>query len=160
MSNIALLDDSPHGLLLHNDTQKGYVTIRIAGQLFGISVLSVRDVLRAIRIANVPLSPPEIAGSLNLRGRIVTVLDMRVVLGLDARESYENAIFVVVEYQDELYSLMVDAVGDVLNLPAERIDKTPTNMDKKWQDMSLGVCRLEKDLLIILDVQSMLTFSR
>lgn len=160
MNDVALLDDSTHALLSMSDSQKGFVTVRVEQQLFGIGVLSVRDVLRSMKIANVPLSPPEIAGSLNLRGRIVTVLDMRVLLGMEPRETREGATHVVVEHHDELYSFMVDTVGDVLNLSADRIDKTPANMGKDWQEKAMGVCRLDTELLILLDVQSMLTFSR
>ncbi len=160
MNDVALLDDSTHALLSTSDSQKGFVTVRVDTQLFGIAVLAVRDVLRSMKIANVPLSPPEIAGSLNLRGRIVTVLDMRVLLGMDARETREDATHVVVEHHDELYSFMVDTVGEVLNLPDERIDKAPANMGKDWQEKAVGVCRLDTELLILLDVQSMLTFSR
>ena len=159
MNDVALLDDSSQDLLSMSDTHKGFVTVRVDKQLFGVPVLAVRDVLRSMKIANVPLSPDEIAGSLNLRGRIVTALDIRVILGMQARESTDDATHVVVEHNDELYSFMVDNVGEVLNLPSERIDKTPANMDKGWQEMALGVCRLDTELLIILDVQSMLTFS-
>lgn len=137
---------------------KGFVTVRVCDQLFGISVLTVQDVLRDQIIAPIPLAPYEIAGALNLRGRIVTVVDMRVRLGLSPREDTNSVMHVVVEYKDELFSLMVDAVGDVLNLPVKQIEKCPVNLERNWKDMAQGVSKLDKELLVILDVQAILTF--
>lgn len=139
-------------------TTKGFVTTRVKGQLFGISVLAVQDVLRAQAIARIPLAPSEIAGSLNLRGRIVTVIDMRVRLGLPPRSENETVMHLVVELGDELFSLCVDSVGDVLNLPVANIEKSPANMNRNWREIVSGVCKLEKELLVILDVQALLTF--
>ena len=91
--------------------QLEYVTMTIAGQWFGIPVLSVQDVLGPQNIAMIPLAPPEVAGSLNLRGRIVTAIDPRVRLGLPKREEDATVMSVVVEHQGELYSLLIDQYG-------------------------------------------------
>src|SRR4051812_21507078 len=92
-----------------------YVTMGIDRQMFGIEVKHVRDVLRHQKVTPIPLSPPEVAGSLNLRGRIVTVIDLRRHLDLPPKENYGRAgcTFVVIDYKGELYSLMVDSVGEV-----------------------------------------------
>ncbi|MBN66432.1 MAG: chemotaxis protein CheW, partial [Rickettsiales bacterium] len=82
-----------------------FVTMRVGGQLFGISVLSVQDVLRKQRIAKIPLAPAVIAGSLNLRGRIVTVINMRRRLSLPPAEDDSSMMNVVVDYNNELFSL-------------------------------------------------------
>src|SRR3546814_17937554 len=84
----------------------------IADQLFGIPVLQVQDVLGQQRITRIPLAPPEIAGPLNLRGRIVTAIDVRLRLGLGPRERSDKDMSIVVDYRGELYSLMVDQVGE------------------------------------------------
>ncbi len=145
--------------IVHMDSEKeGFVTMRVCNQLIGISVLVVQDVLRKVEIAHVPLAPHEVAGSMNLRGRIVTVIDMRARLGLEAASPNEKTMHAVVEYRDELYSLMVDSVGDVLNLPVNHIEKSPANLAGNWKDVAAGVYRLEKELLVILDVQALLTF--
>ncbi len=159
MSEDILLDEIIGEDLLLGEDQEGLVTVRICDQLFGVSVLAVRDVLRKLAIAKVPLAPDVVAGSLNLRGRIVTVVDMRKRLGLPPLDDYSNAMHVVVEHNDELYSLMVDSVGDVLNLPISKMEKSPPNLDQAWRDLVSNVCQLENDLLVILDVQSILTFS-
>ncbi len=136
-----------------------FVTMRVNGQLFGASVKLVQDVVRAQRIAPVPLAPLVIAGSINLRGRIVTVFNMYQRLGLPLELQPAKHMNVVLEYRDELFSLMVDAVGDVLNIPLSRIDKTPVNMQANWQEISVGVYRLQDELLILLDVERLLTIN-
>jgi purine-binding chemotaxis protein CheW len=137
---------------------QSFVTMRVAGQLFGASVMMVQDVLRAQMIASIPLAPREIAGSLNLRGRIVTVIDLRARLGLPPVEDPKSVMHAVVEHHEELCSLMVDSVGDVLNLPLAQIEKAPANLEPLWKEIAAGVHRLENELLILLDIQSILTF--
>lgn len=145
-------------LSAHPGASQSFVTMRVAGQLFGASVMVVQDVLRAQRIAPIPLAPAEVAGSLNLRGRIVTVIDVRSRLGLPGVEDERSVMHVVVEYGDELFSLMVDSVGDVLNLPLAQIEKAPANLAPLWKDIAAGVSRLDSELLVLLDIQSILTF--
>lgn len=148
------------GDVLETDSVKqGFVTMRVAGQLLGISVMAVQDVMRDLSISNVPLAPKEVAGLLNLRGRIVTVIDMRTRLKIVVpKEEGGHTIHVVVEHNEDLFSFMVDSVGDVLNLDASRIESTPANIEKHWKELASGVCRLDKELLVLLDVQSLLTF--
>jgi purine-binding chemotaxis protein CheW len=150
---LTLYDKKP--LSISNDLQS-FVTMRVNNQLFGASVKLVQDVVRAQRIAPVPLAPYVIAGSINLRGRIVTVYNMyrRLELPLDTQPA--KHMNVVLEYRDELFSLMVDSVGDVLNIPLSKIDKTPVNMQANWQAISAGVYRLDNELLILLDVERLL----
>lgn len=130
--------------------------MRVSDQLFGISVMSVQDVLRRQRIANVPLAPRIVAGSLNLRGRIVTAIDMRIRLGLPPFEDFTEAMHVVVDHKSEMYSLVVDGVGDVLSLPLEKFEKAPSNLEDAWRSVSAGVYKLEKELLVILDVNNII----
>ncbi len=136
-----------------------YITMTIAGQLFGLPVLSVQDVLGPQKIAKIPLAPPEIAGSLNLRGRIVTAVDMRKRLHLERRDDDENNMSIVVEHQGELYSLVIDQVGEVLNLPSERFEATPANLDSRWRDVSAGVFRLDESLLVVLEIDCVLNIN-
>lgn len=132
--------------------KKEFVTVRINGQMFGISVLAVQDVIRKQRITPVPLAPSMVAGALNLRGRIVTAIDMRTRLGISHTNAPTNTMKVVVEYQHELYALIVDSVGDVLTLSLQQMEKTPANLDTAWRQVSAGVFKLEKELLVILDI--------
>ena len=127
----------------NNGEQLEYVTMTIGGQWFGIPVLSVQDVLGPQNIAMIPLAPPEVAGSLNLRGRIVTAIDPRVRLGLPNREEDATVMSVVVEHLGELYSLLIDQVGEVLQLPTSRFEQNPASLDQRWRDLSSGIYRLD-----------------
>ncbi len=142
------------------DEQLQYVSITIDGQLFGIPVLLVHDVLGPQRITRIPLAPPEVAGSLNLRGRIVTAIDVRLRLGLPKRPPEIEGMSVVVEHHGESYSLMVDGVGEVLTLTASDFERNPATLDPRWREISLGIYRLNQQLLVILDVNRLLDFSR
>ena len=120
-----------------------YLTLTVADQLCGVPVLAMRDVLGAQAITRIPLAPPEVAGSLNLRGRIVTAIDLRCRLGLPPRaEGQRGAMSVVVERDGELYSLLADQVGEVLPLPRADARANPATLDGVWRDVSRGVHRL------------------
>lgn len=136
-----------------------FVTFTIADQLFGIPVLKVQDVLSSHNITRIPLAPPEIAGSLNLRGRIVTAMDVRLRLGLKRREG-GSSMSIVAEHDGELYSLMVDAVGEVLALKSSAWERNPPTLEQKFREYSLGIYRLDKKLLVVLDVKRLLNYDR
>lgn len=133
-----------------------FVTVTIADQLFGIPVLMVQDVLGPQRLTSVPLSPGEVAGVLNLRGRIVTAIDVRSRLGLPPSEESNGGMNVVVDYDGELYSLTVDAVGEVIALPKDAFEGNPSTLDPAWRAVSRGVYRMEGSLLIDIDVDRLI----
>lgn len=133
-----------------------YVTAMIAGQLCGIPVLEVHDVLRPQQITRVPLAPPEVEGSLNLRGRIVTSIDLRVRMGMPPRASDSESMSIVVEHEGELYSFKVDAVGEVMKVSQDDFQGMPATLDPMWRTFSQGVFRLKDQLLVLLDVDALL----
>lgn len=135
-----------------------FVTMTIAGQLFGIPVLTVQDVLGPQKITRIPLASREVAGALNLRGRIVTAIDVRLRLGLDPRPDDDPGMSVVVEYDGELYSLVIDSVGEVLSVPIADYERNPPTLDQRWREVSGGVYRLKDKLLIELEVDKLLDF--
>jgi len=137
-----------------------FVTMTIAGQLFGIPVLTVQDILGPQKITRIPLAPPEVAGSLNLRGRIVTAIDVRLRLGLPPRGEGEEAMSVVVDHHGESYSLLVDSVGEVLSLQSSDYERNPPTLDGRWRDFSDGIFRLNGQLLVVLDVGQLLQIGR
>jgi purine-binding chemotaxis protein CheW len=138
---------------------KEYVTFTVAGQLFGFPVVEVQDVLGPHPITPVPLGPGEVAGSLNLRGRIVTVIDMRRRLGLAAEGDPSRKMSIVVEYRGDLYSFLVDAIGDVLSFDNVQCEANPSTLEPVWREVSSGICRLADSLLIVLDVHRLLAIS-
>ena len=137
-----------------------FVTFSIAGQLFGIPVLKVQDILSSHRITQIPLAPPEIAGSLNLRGRIVTAFDVRRRVGLPMRDEKEESMSIVVEHDGELYSLLVDSVGEVLALSVDNFERNPPTLDARLREYSAGIYRLNNELLVVLNVTSLLNYSQ
>ena len=138
--------------------QGDFVAIYVAGQLFGIPVLAIRDVLGPQRVTRIPLAPPEVAGALNLRGRIVTAIDVRRRLGLPARAHDDRDMSVVVECGGELYSLIVDSVAEVLNLAPEGYERNPGTLNPRWREISAGIYRLDGQLMVMLDVDNLLRF--
>lgn len=136
-----------------------YVTMTIADQMFGIPVLQVQDVLGHQKITRIPLAPPEVAGSLNLRGRIVTAIDVRLRLNLPARPKDKPGMSIVVDLRGELYSLMVDSVGEVLSLSNEDFERNPATLDPRWREVSTGIYRLNGQLMVVLDVPRLLNFT-
>lgn len=156
MSNALVTKDYAHEHKSVGAVRQEFVTMRVDDQLFGISVMNVQDVLRRQPISPVPLAPRIVAGSLNLRGRIVTAIDLRKRLGMGEFPNPEKMMKVVVEYQNELFAFMVDGVGDVLTLEMNQLEKSPTNMDDSWRAVSAGVFKLEEELLVILDVASVI----
>ncbi len=134
------------------------VTVSIADQMLGIPVLAVHDILGPQRMTRIPLAPPAVAGVLNLRGRIVTAIDLRVRLGLEPRPDDEPGMSVVVEHDDEPYSLLIDNVGEVLSVPANAFEQNPTTLEPRWRDVSAGIYRLDDELLVALDVTKLLDF--
>lgn len=140
---------------------KDFVTIRLAGQLLGIPVLLVHDVIKLQNMTPVPLSPPWVAGVLNLRGRIVTAIDLRERLGMARRlEGEKAAMSVVVDFKGESYSLIIDSVGEVLSLPDSLFEKNPVTLDQRWREVSDGIYRLDDELLVVLDVRRVLDLDR
>ncbi len=133
-----------------------FLTIIVNDQTFGIPVLQVQDVLRQQNITRVPLAPPEVEGTLNLRGRIVTAINIRCRLGLPNLPDDKKAMSVVVEYDHELYSLIIDKVGDVLSLQNKDFENVPPTLDSTWREIANGIFRLENQLLIVADVAKLL----
>lgn len=129
------------------------VSMRVDDQLFGIPVLHVRDVLSRCNITPIPLSPKEVMGVLNLRGRIVTALDFRYILDLPPAGPGITPMYVMIEYEGELFCVLVDSVGEVMSLAPSEIASTPTNLDNSWQDVARGIYPMKNDLLILLNIK-------
>jgi purine-binding chemotaxis protein CheW len=133
-----------------------YVTVTIGEHLFGLPIARVQDVFVPDRLTRVPLAPPEVAGILNLRGRVLTAIDMHPRLALGTRPAGCKVMAVGIEFKGESYGLLVDEVGEVISLAdGERLAK-PANLDARLGRMATGVYRLKDELLIVLDIDSVL----
>ncbi|HWV98018.1 MAG TPA: chemotaxis protein CheW [Xanthobacteraceae bacterium] len=136
-----------------------YVTIMIGEQLFGLPIARVQDVFMPERLTRVPLASREIAGVLNLRGRIVTAIDMRARLGLPVAASDRPAMAVGVDLRGESYGLLIDSIGEVLKLADDSREVNPVNLDPRLAKMAAGVHRLDGQLMVVLDVDRVLEIS-
>ncbi|MBV9557903.1 MAG: chemotaxis protein CheW [Pseudolabrys sp.] len=136
--------------------EREYITAMVGQQLFGLSILRVQDVFVPERLTHVPLSPPEIAGVLNLRGRIVTLVDLGRRLGLTSDAQAEQPMAIGVELSGESYAMLVDNVGEVLKLDDSAREPNPINLDPRIAQVSSGIHRLDGQLLVILDIDRVL----
>jgi purine-binding chemotaxis protein CheW len=133
-----------------------YVTFTTGGQIFGLPIERVQDVFKPTRITRVPLAGQEIAGVLNLRGRIVTAIELRSRLSLGAREPGRVPMAIGIESRGESFGLLVDAVGEVLKLPDDEREPNPINLDRNLNRVAAGVFRLDGHLLVVLDIERVL----
>lgn len=133
-----------------------YVTVVIADQLFGLPISRVQDVFILKDMTEIPLTKPEIAGVLNLRGRIITAIDMRQRLGLPPRDDGATSMAVGIDMDRESFGLVIDKIGDVLHLPVNEFDANPVNLDPRWTSVADSIFMLDRELLVILDVDRVL----
>jgi purine-binding chemotaxis protein CheW len=139
-----------------NTNENEYVTATVGSQLFGLPILRVQDIFVPARVTRVPLSAPEISGVLNLRGRIVTLIDLGRRLGLCVKTKPEQPMAIGVESRGESYALLVDNVGEVLKLDDNAGESNPINLDPRLARVSTGIHRLDGQLLVVLDVDRVL----
>jgi purine-binding chemotaxis protein CheW len=128
-----------------------YVTFKAAGQLFGLPIERVQDVFRLVSLTRVPLAAAEIAGVLNLRGRIVTIIDLANRLQLKSAKGAARDLAIGVDVGAESFGVLVDSVSEVLSLSDDDRERSPINFGRALASASAGVFRLENELLVILD---------
>ena len=138
------------------ETTTDYVTATVGEQLFGLPIARVQDVFVLDRLTRVPLATLEIAGVLNLRGRIVTAIDLRRRLGLAPLSEVRRRMAIGIEHRGESYGLLIDAIGEVIKLPLGGREDNPVNLEPQLARISAGVHRLEDRLMVILDVDRVL----
>ncbi len=133
-----------------------YVTAMIGGQLFGLPIARVQDVFMPERLTRVPLAGDDVAGLLNLRGRIVTAIDMRARLGLPKHDDGRPPMAVGVDHRGESYGLLIDSIGEVMKLSDDAREMNPANLDRRMEKVAGGIYRLEGQLMVVLDVDRVL----
>jgi len=128
-------------------------TFFVAGLYFGIDVLNVQEVMRYQEMTRVPLSPGVVEGLINLRGQIVTAIDMRRKLALPARPAGESPMNMVIRTDDGAVSLLVDDIGDVVEVDAETFERPPENLEPHAREIIRGIYKLKGRLLLMLDTE-------
>jgi purine-binding chemotaxis protein CheW len=127
------------------------------GLLFGVDVVNVQEVIRYQEMTRVPLATNVVRGLINLRGQIVTAIDMRARLELPPLGESEQPMNVVLRTGDGVVSLLVDEIGDVLQLDARDFERTPETLAGVFREVVLGVYKLDQRLLLLLDVERIVT---
>ena len=133
-------------------------TFFLDGRFFGVPVQQVQEVIRYQEMARVPLVPPVISGLINLRGQIVTAIDLRRRLGMAERGEGQLPMNVVVRTDDAAMSLLVDEIGDVLEVDDDTFERPPETLDALSREMVRGVHKLPDRLLLVLDIQKAVNF--
>ena len=129
-----------------------YVTFTLGGALYGVDVTRVQEALRAHTRTRVPLAPVDVAGLVNLRGQVVLTIDLRPRLGVPPLKADAEPMMVVVQVDGEPVSLLVDEIGDVVDVGPERFEVPPDTLDVGLRRLITGAYKLESSLLLILDV--------
>ncbi len=133
-------------------TTRQLATFHVADDLYGVDVGRVQEVLRHQPMTRVPLAPPSVTGLLNLRGQVVTAIDLRVRLALPQRPDGTPPVNVVVRSGEDVISLLVDAIGDVVEVTAGRFEDPPDTLSAPACELIDGAYQLEDRLLLALDV--------
>ena len=139
------------------DTSAQMVTFRLDGDLYGIDVMHVQEVMRGQRLTRVPLTSPAVAGLLNLRGQVVTAIELRERLGQPPRPDGEEAVVVVVRPRGEVVSLLVDSIADVVFVDSADFEAPPDTLDGVARELIHGAYKLDGQLLLALDVEKAVT---
>jgi purine-binding chemotaxis protein CheW len=128
-------------------------TFRLDGDLYGVEVEHVQEVLRSQKLTRVPLAPPAVAGLINLRGQVVTAIELRERLGRPPRPEGTDAVVIVVRLRGEAVSLLVDSIADVVDVEAKDFEAPPDTLDGQARELIRGAYKLDGQLLLALDVQ-------
>ena len=142
-------------------TTRQFCTFHVGSLFMGVDVLEVQEVIRHQEMTRVPLSPPEVKGLINLRGQIVTAIDLRTRLSLPPREANpddpdDRPLNVVVRTRDGAVSLLVDEIGDVLEVDAAALAAPPATLPRTTADVIDGIFQLDHRLLLILNTAAVI----
>lgn len=136
-----------------------FSTFAVADHFFGIEVVNVQEVIRHQEMTPVPLAPPEISGLINLRGQIVTAIDLRRRLALPDRPADRLPMNVVVRTEDASVSLLVDEIGDVLEVEDDSFERPPETLEGIARSLIRGAYKLEGRLLLVLDTERVMALA-
>lgn len=139
-----------------NDSVLQCVTFRLQDEIYGINVMRVQEVLRVTEIAPVPGAPHYVLGIINLRGNVVTVIDTRERLGLDAKDMDESTRIVIIEADKLVVGILVDAVAEVVDLRTSEIESAPSVGNDESSKYIQGVVSRDGELLILVDLNKLL----
>jgi purine-binding chemotaxis protein CheW len=155
MSEAALSYDDA---ALASREENSYFTVFVNGEIFGLPVENTHTIFRIASVTSVPLSPSDIAGLVNLRGKIVTAVNLRKRLYMPTDATLQNALAIGIEFRGENFALIVDEVGDVLSLAKSAQIAVPSHFDPRRARLTTGLYRVGKLLIPVLDIEALFTF--
>jgi purine-binding chemotaxis protein CheW len=130
-----------------------YATMRLGDMTCGVDALVVQEVLRHQHMTRVPLAPSDVSGLINLRGQVVTAIDLRQRLGLPPRDADQESMNLVVWTDDGAVSLLVDSIGDVVSVDEDLLEPPPGTLEPQAAALVTGVFKMDGDLLLTLDIE-------
>ena len=143
------------------DREGKYLTFTLANEEYGIGILKIKEIIGMMPITSVPQTPEFVKGVINLRGKVIPVVDLRLRFGMEAMDYTERTCIIVVEIEGEsgtvMIGIVVDAVSEVLNIKAEDIEDTPTFGTRLNTDYILGMAKMEGGVKILLDIDRVLS---
>ncbi len=138
-----------------------YLTFTLGQEEYGIGILKIKEIIGLMSITTVPQTPEFIKGVINLRGKVIPVVDLRLRFGMDAIDYTERTCIIVVEVEGQMgtiqIGIVVDSVSEVLNIKGEEIEDTPTFGTKLNTDFILGMAKIEAGVKILLDIDKVLS---
>ncbi len=133
------------------------VTFSIGGEEFGVEILTVQEIIRMLEITRVPKAPDFVEGVINLRGKVIPIIDLRKRFGLESKSHDKNTRIVVIEINKMIVGFVVDSVSEVLRIPADTVEPPPPVVAGLDSEYISGVGKLEDRLLILLDLDRLLS---
>jgi purine-binding chemotaxis protein CheW len=155
-TNFALAEENTE------DRSGKYLTFTLAEEEYGIGILKVREIIGMMSITSIPQTPHFVKGVINLRGKVIPVVDLRLKFGLEAKQYNERTSIIVAEIEGRADKVqigtVVDSVSEVINIKGENIEDTPTFGTKLNTDYILGMAKMEGGVKILLDINKVLSF--
>jgi purine-binding chemotaxis protein CheW len=148
------MDDSSHS---NANELLQLVTFNIGDEEFGIDILKVQEIIRIMDITKVPSSPPHVEGVINLRGKVIPVIDLRLRFGMDSRAHDSQTRIIVLELHKMIVGFIVDAVSEVLRIQSNTVEPPPPVVAGIESEYIKGVGKLDDRLLILLDLDKLIT---
>ncbi len=142
--------------MTQQDSFKQLVTVYVEGQLLGFPISRVRDVFALHHLTSVPCASAAVAGLVNLRGRVVTMLSLRVMLGFEQKQVNDGDMAIGIECKNDAIGLIVDQVGDVIDVDVQARENNPANLDARWAPFCIGIHKLNDTLLVEIDLNRLL----
>ncbi len=138
-----------------------FLTFNLAGECYGLEILKVQEIIGILTVTRVPRTPAYVRGVINLRGKVIPVIDLRAKLGFDSKSDNERTCIIVLHFQngdrDVTMGVIVDSVSEVLNVSAEQLEPTPEFGASVSHEFILGLAKLDKNVVILLDADRILS---